>query len=366
MSGVGYEPIDSVSLVHTRGGGYDVGFDKFSYRVEFHQLSAAGQEERAEIGVLGMEPDTDWLLLCNSQEPTAVRNELCWELWRRWNEGKEQYAVLQTRLVEVFVQDEYKGLYQLCQRIDPEEEIVRMGGNLNTDAVIRLIRPARDTGRPVLDHMHDYTVAYELRYKPRNMSVKKGFSLMWAYEILNYHEPWVEDSEIIKLAGRCVDVEQIMDYYLFAQACSLGGDNVFNNLYIWFHKDPDGEYRLHLSPWDMDRSFDVESVFGEPDDLDLQMGMPRRLLDIDALGARALMHENFAEKRATILSDDALYQMIDDLQNYVNSTGAYLRESAKWRGGAKQLDLTEISIGTIEHMTTIEYYLKELWPRNDL
>jgi len=283
-----------------------------------------------------------------------------------WNEGKDNYAVLDTRMVEVFIDDEYMGLYQLCQRIRVEEEIVRMGGNLNTDYVVRLIRPARDTGRVVEDHMDTYTVAYELRYAPRGRNNAHAFEMMHAYEYMNYLEPYVTDELFLQLATDWVDVEHLMDYYLFAQACSLGGDNVFNNLYIWLQREPGKEFRYRISPWDMDRSFNTKVDGQTQDDLDLQMVMPRRLLDLDYLGSRAALHENFEEKRKTILSDDALYQWIGDMEAMINASGAYLRESEKWRGGAQYLDLTAISAGAITHMSTIEYYLRELWPRNDL
>ena len=365
VAGAGYEAVESAVLTHKRGGGFYLGFDKFSYRLEFHHYAENGKADKQKVSLLGMEADTDWLLLCNAQDETAVRNELCWDLWRRWNEGKDNYAVLDTRMVEVFINDEYMGLYQLSQRIDVEEEIVKMGGNLNTDYVVRLIRPARDTGRVVEDHMDTYTVAYELRYAPRGKNNAHAFEMMHAYEYMNYLEPYVTDELFLELATDWVDVEHLMDYYLFAQACSLGGDNVFNNLYIWMTREIGGEFRYRVSPWDMDRSFNTK-VDGETvDDLDLQMVMPRRLLDRDYLGSRTLLHENFNEKRATLLSDDAIYQWIGDMEEMINASGAYLRESEKWRGGAQKLDLTAISAGAITHMSTIEYYLKELWPRND-
>jgi len=365
VSGAGYEAVNSAALVHTRSGGFYPGIDKFSYRVEFHQLGQNGKAETAQRSVLGIAADSDWLLLSNAQDTTAVRNELCWDLWRKWNEGKDNYAVLDTRMVEVFVGDEYKGLYQLCQRIDVEKELLRMGGNPNTDAVVRLIRPARDTGRPVEDHMADYGVAYELRNVPRGMSSSGGFALMTPYEQMNYHEGDLTDEEFTALAESWLDVGHLMDYYLFFQACSLGGDNVYNNLYLWIQKE-NGQYRCRFSPWDMDRSFNTDVESGEPDELDLQMAMPRRLLAIDALDSRKLLHENFEQKRAAFLSDDALYQWIEALETKINASGAYLRESEKWRGGAEYLDLKAISAGAIMHMSTIEYYLKELWPRNDL
>lgn len=366
VAGAGYEAVDGAALMHKRGGGFYLGFDKFSYRIEFQHYASNGKADQQSVSLLGMEADSDWLLLCNAQDETAVRNELCWDLWRKWNEGKENYAVLDTRLVEVFVDDEYKGIYQLCQRIDVEKEMLKMGGNPNTDYVVRLIRPARDTGRVVEDHMDTYTVAYELRHAPRGKNNVRAFEMMHAYEYMNYLEPYVTDEVFLELAEEWVDVGQLMDYYCFAQACSLGGDNVFNNLYIWIQREKNGDFRYRISPWDMDRSFNTKVDGVTVDDLDLQMVMPRRLLDRDYLGSRTTLHEIFNEKRATILSDDALYQWIAEMEDMINASGAYLRESEKWRGGAKKLDLTGVSAGAITHMSTIEYYLKELWPRNDL
>ena len=364
VAGAGYEAVNSAGVVHTRSGGFYPGFDKFSYRIEF-QTTQNGKAAKQEVSLLGMEADTDWLLLCNAQDQTVIRNELCWDLWRKWNEGKTNYAVLETRMVEVFVNDEYKGLYQLCQRVDVEKELIKNGGNPNTDYVVRLIRPARNTGRVVEDHMDTYTVAYELRNAPRGKNNVQAFEMMHAYEYMNYLEPYVTDEVFLRLALEWADVEQLMDYYCFAQACSLGGDNVFNNLYIWIVRDDNGDFRYRLSPWDMDRSFNTKVDGETQDDLDLQMVMPRRMLDGDYLGSRTMLHEIFEEKRATILSDDALYQWIGEYEEMINASGAYLRESEKWRGGAQELDLTAISAGAITHMSTIEYYLKELWPRND-
>lgn len=366
VAGAGYEAVNSAALVHTRSGGFYKGIDKFSYRIEFHGMSSSGKEEKKDVSLLGMEADTDWLLLSNAADVTAIRNELCWDLWRMWNEGKENYNVLDTRLVEVFVDEEYKGIYQLCQRIDVQKELVRMGGNLSTDYVVRIIRPARDTGRPVEDHMGEFGVAYELRSAPKNRFDTSAFDMMHAYEAMNYLEGNYTDEEIAAIAEKWLDVEHLMDYYLFAQACSLGGDNVFNNLYIWIQKQEDGRYVYRISPWDMDRSFNTKVDGETKDELDLQMMMTYRLLSMDALGSRTALHENFNEKRATILSDDFLYQWIEELETRVNASGAYLRESEKWRGGAEPLNLTAISAGAITHMSTIEYYLKELWPRNDL
>lgn len=366
IAGAGYEAVDSATLVHTRSGGFYKGIDKFSYRIEFHGVSQTGKEGKTPVSLLGMEADTDWLLLSNAQDETAIRNELCWDMWRMWNEGKENYNVLDTRLVEVFVEDEYKGIYQLCQRIDVEEELTRMDGNLSTDYVVRIIRPARDTGRPVEDHMEEFTVAYELRHAPKNQFNVGAFDMMHAYEAMNYLDASYTDEEFTAIAQEWLDVEHLMDYYLFAQACSLGGDNVFNNLYIWIQKEEDGQYVYRISPWDMDRSFNTKVDGVTQDDLDLQMMMTYRLLSMDALGSRTALHEIFDEKRATILSDDFLYQWIEEMETTINASGAYLRESEKWRGGAQPLNLTAVSAGTITHMSTIEYYLKELWPRNDL
>lgn len=49
----------------------------------------------------------------------------------------------------------------------------------------------------------------------------------------------------------------------------------------------------------------------------------------------------------------------------MNASGAYLRETEKWRGGGIPLDLENMKSQALEHMDTIQYYLDIIWGEDD-
>ena len=152
----------------------------------------------------------------------------------------------------------------------------------------------------------------------------------------------------------------MMEYFLFTQAAGLGYDNVFNNVYMWALRQGD-HYVYHLSQWDMDMGFN--KMFGSDEDtINLYLKQAWRMLDLDVSSAQQVLRDVWNEKRETILSDDAMYQRVDDLQNMINDSGAYLRESEKYRGGAQELDLSEIQSFAVEHLHTIEREMDNMWP----
>ena len=124
-----------------------------------------------------------------------------------------------------------------------------------------------------------------------------------------------------------------------------------------------GKYVYRLSPWDMDyglsaRTWDEGKVYG----IDLTMFMATRILEHNLGNSRQMIHDLWKEKRSTLLTDDAVYQWIHEKEELLNASGAYPRESLRWYGEAKELDLALISANEVEHMYTVEKFLNELWP----
>ena len=152
----------------------------------------------------------------------------------------------------------------------------------------------------------------------------------------------------------------MMDFFLFTQAAGLGYDNVFNNVYMWALRQGN-HYVYHLSPWDMDMAFTKMLGF-EEDTINLYLKQAWRMLDLDVDGAKQVIRDVWNEKRATIVSDDAMYQRVEDFQEMLNASGAYLRESEKWYGGAQELDLKEIQVFAVEHLHTIDREIERMWP----
>ena len=49
-----------------------------------------------------------------------------------------------------------------------------------------------------------------------------------------------------------------------------------------------------------------------------------------------------------------------------DASGAYLRETERWRGGAKELNIEEMQAVACEHQNTVELNLRTLWPPEEL
>jgi len=357
-----YDAINMPALVHRRGGRFDDGAEKASFHVEFHELSAKGKDKKPELSVLGMEADSDWLLISHEGDASCMRNELAFDLWRKWNPDGNAFALLESRMVEVFFRDEYMGLYQLIQRIEPEEELTRMNGNLNRDAVARLIGMRFSTDRPVSQISLPIDGCMELRYAPAWMKPDHAFELMENYVTLNLpdgDESYLDDEAFAQLALSCVDVREIMSYYLFMNVCSLPLDNVKNNVYIWARWDGE-KYRYTLSPWDMDSGFWPIFTDGS-DSINQWMVLPVRMLNLNVGNCREVLAQVYEEKRAELLTDDAIYQWIDEKEEMINASGAYLREAERWRDGATELNLAEISSHVISQMYLLERYIYDIW-----
>lgn len=360
-----YAPVNQPAQVHLRSGGFQKEIDKFSYRIEFHTLSR-GKDKPNDVGVLGLEPDSDFMLISNAGDETCMRNKMSFDLWSQWNADKPAFGTLQTRMVEVFVQDEYMGLYQLFPRIRPEEEILRMGGNPGTDCLMRVMSAARPpTDRPIQRFDYGITCQMELRYAPQGVSDGQAFAAVENFMLLNDKETHrLDDETFARLAQEQVDVEAMMSYFLFSQVSGLSNDNVCNNLFIWILRRG-GKNVYYLSPWDMDCAMrPVPLLPGETytgDKLVLYLEVARRMLDLDVAGCRDVLWDLWQEKRAW-LTDDVLYQWFVDTEEEINATGAYLRDSEKWYGEARELSLVEPRAFTIERMYTIDRYLIEMWP----
>lgn len=370
VSSAQHEVVNSAAQIHLRGGSFPLPMDKPSYRLEFHELSRKGRDRSSDHAVLGMEPDSDWLLLGVARERTTVVNHLCWKLWSMWNEGEAVPMQLGSEMVELFVNDEYKGMYQLMQCIRVDKEIERIGGNLSTDCVSRAIARMNDnyaaTGRPMIDFRETASVMLEVRWAPEHFSEEQVRQLFEMYEQLQVmDERAISDEAFTELALSVVDTRQAMSFFLYFQVCQLTLENLFNNRYIWMIREGDG-YRMMITPWDMDFAMSNAEQTTSRDCIFLAPIFEERMLDLNVDGCRDVLWSIWEEKKETLLTEDALYAWIRGEEAYINASGAYLRESEKWYGEAEELNITSMYENELSYIGVIDLYLRELWPSSEM
>lgn len=366
VSAAGYDAIDTAMIIHERGGGYTKPVNKWSYRLEFHQLSHSGKDEKRMESVLGMPADSDWLLLANAQDLTTVRNKIAWEIWNDWHAETGSPMCMQSEMVELFINGEYKGIYQLMQRVQPEQEILRMGGNLSTDSAVRIVSSINPSDKPQWSLAgEDVDFVLEYLYDPSG-NAQRLFDKAKDYVELSRKDPalQLDDAAFEKLVLERIDIESMIDYILFFHACTLR-DNIGNNVYLYLLRQEDGRLLFHHAPWDMDTAFWVKPASEAHNSTywpNLSMVIPNRILTLNIGNAREIMWDTWREKRATVISDEAIYARFTDMEEYINASGAYLRDSEKWYGEAIELNLSEMEYYEEQNLKTVELVLENEWP----
>ncbi|MHA1688155.1 MAG: CotH kinase family protein [Promethearchaeota archaeon] len=71
-----------------------------------------------KVSLLGMRDDDDWYLLSMQQDYTRMRIKLAFDLWRSLSASNPTCILPKSRYVNLFLNNEYKGLYLLSERID--------------------------------------------------------------------------------------------------------------------------------------------------------------------------------------------------------------------------------------------------------
>lgn len=350
----GYDGIDQRAMTHLRSGGEDRQFPKLGYRVEFHDVSRKGRDTSKHIDVLGMGEDSDWVLLSNVKDDTCLRSELGWALWRRWGSNFHQLAL---RQVELFVDDSYVGIYQLANRVRYADEIVRMGGNPQTDFAFRMEHYKKEEGIPAFDCYGFEHSWLDLLYCPPGKSEADAGRAIEPY--LYLMRPEISDEDFAKAASEYVDIAQMLDYYLYLSTAGLGKNSTFHNLFVYALRQGDGSYRYVLAPWDLDMTYqDEKGVF-------TAMIQPIRMLDLNVNNCRETFWQIWETRLAGPAAPQALYDSVIACQDALNASGAYLRESALWQadyGGAKTLSVdTEVAFA-YDHTWYIDEYFRERWP----
>ncbi len=370
VSSAQHEAVNSAAQIHLRGGSFPLPMDKPSYRLEFHELSRKGRDRSSDHAVLGMEPDSDWLLLGVAWDRSTLINHLCWRMWDAWNEGEPVPMQMGSEMIELFVNDEYRGIYELMPCIRVEKEIERVGGNLGTDCVARALVRKDDNyeacGRPMIDFRDSISTMLEVRWAPEYFSEARVQHLFEAYEQLNLSgEQALSDEAFTGLAQSVVDTRQAMSYFLFFHVCRMTRENLFNNRYIWMLRKDDG-YRMMITPWDMDHAMNNTYEIVNEGIIYLGLTMEERMLDLNVDGCRDILWSIWEEKKETLLTETALYAWIRGEEAYINASGAYLRESEKWYGEAEELNLSEMYEEELSYIGLIDSYLRELWPSSEM
>ena len=343
----GEEPVILPARVHLRGSGSRTS-DKKSYHVDFVRGSGRGSVV-ANVPKLGRQDDV--ILLAGVMDESLMRDRLSWDLYASVAQAGESYGARQVEYCEVFVDDAYAGVYLMMEPVDDAQELARSGREQpQTDSVYRSVQTVyRVSERPLTESAVRENSAYELRHGGAPGDAFAPLSQYLALETLE------DDAAFCAQALGCIDLPSLLRYYLFIQAGGMS-DNVYNNMYIWAHQTADG-VRYRFAPWDMDltwgRAKDAQS--GEMYDGLFTFAVAQRMIDLDAGGVtRSMLRGQWRQMREGAFTAEHVEALVAGYALELNASGAYARESERWRGEPARAEGYDIVAFAAQHFATLD------------
>ena len=339
-SGVNYidDPFNDFdgSITIERRGNSSQWQGKTPYRFE----TVDDEGENSNVELLGMPSENDWVLYAPWQDKTMIRNVLTYQL----SNEMERYAS-RSRYVELYLNDEYRGIYVLM------EKIKRDGNRVD----ISKLNPDEITGDDVTG---GYILKFDWFYTGDNIG---GFESEFDGMIYNYHYPkpsdivpeqeayieeYINGFETIMMGTdytndstgypSMMNVESFVDFILLQE---LAKNVDAYRLSTYIYKDKESiDNRLTAGPvWDFNHGFG-NCDYGETWEVDNwlleynpeggdQMAFWWELLWEDL----AFQHKaavRYTELRQTIFSEEHIYSIIDSIADYLGP--AVDRNFARW------------------------------------
>ena len=339
-SGINYidDPFNDFdgSITIERRGNSSQWQGKTPYRFE----TVDDEGENSNVELLGMPAENDWVLYAPWQDKTMIRNVLTYQLSNEMG----RYAS-RSRHVELYLNDEYRGIYVLM------EKIKRDGNRVD----ISKLNPDEITGDDVTG---GYILKFDWFYTGDNIG---GFESEFDDMIYNYHYPkpsdivpeqeayieeYINGFETIMMGTdytndstgypSMMNVESFVDFILLQE---LAKNVDAYRLSTYIYKDKESvDNRLTAGPvWDFNHGFG-NCDYGETWEVDNwlleynpeggdQMAFWWELLWEDL----AFQHKaavRYTELRQTIFSEEHIYSIIDSVADYLGP--AVDRNFARW------------------------------------
>ena len=210
-------------------GGFSIKFPKKSYEIDLNN----------DISLLGLPEDDDWILNANFIDKTFLRHVISYEVFQDMN---SQNIASNTRYTELFINNEYEGLYVLMEKIDKSTLGIELEDSLSfifkDPHIFRKdyhnITPQKE------NNFHQQTFP-KIKDKNQNHIITKMRDF-----ILNSH-----DSIFTLNIDQFFDINNIIDWHILLLITN-NSDGILKNFYLYKINE---ETPIRISPWDYDHSF---------------------------------------------------------------------------------------------------------------
>lgn len=349
-----YDTLHFSALIRHRGAS-STKYQKKSFAIKL--IDDSGQ--KLDTSLMGMRSDNYWILDAMAVDKARMRNRVAMDLWLDFSAKPSYYNVepkmcngYRGKFVEVYVNDEYNGIYCLMERVDRKQlKLKKLKANTVNGVLYKAANWQGGFFKAISPY--DNTSATWMRYEHEYPEIEDNL-INWKplYDAMLYADT-ASAAEFAEGASLQYDIPVFMDYYLFT--CLLSArDNQGKNLFLSYY-NINQDSKLLITPWDIDHSFGRMYNSNEEDatlvnywDEPLYIRFER---DISQYHSQLL--QRYAYLRENAFSLSSLKQRFTDYFDLFERTGADVREIERWSG------VDDISIDFSEEKEYIDSWLDQ-------
>ena len=306
-------------------------YDKKSYRVELWADETGTL--MADTTFLGLRSDDDWNLEAMWAQPLRLRDKVANELWMEMYTlpyaTSEPSARPGIRMVyaDLFVNDEYMGVYALTERMDRKQLGLR---KYNGD-IRGVLYKGNGPGAPTFDTLPNYDNTmdtwdnYEWVY-PNESDTAINWNHLYSFTnfVMN-----ASDRVFYAQYAAQFDKDNAINYYLFINSL-MAMDNMGRNLFVARYKKTSSYIYL---PWDLDAIWGLDTDGNKTYNaagLKSNGFFDRLTQDCNDNGFVASAKACYDTLRRDILTTEHIMALVQNQYDELVEIGAYEREHEAW------------------------------------
>lgn len=341
-SSQGATPVSYEAKIKWRGGSTNTeGKHKRNYKIKF--------KEKQQF--FGLKADKNWILDAGQQDLFRLRNRIATELWNDFArkpyytaDGAEVVTGIRGRVVEVFLNDEYVGIYSLTETLDNKT----LGLKKSKKGIIHG-QLWKTSGRGLsmmyntssaFDNTSSTWDVFETKYPDIKDVNPTDYSPLW--KAINFVVN-SSDEEFKDSVAYYFDLPAVEDYYIYTQTlCAV--DNIGKNMYYAIYDSKESP-KITFAVWDLDLTVGSSylKVYDQKYTLPNHIikgyfNLIKRLIATNAGNFNSQVRERYWSARKDVLSTDSLIARYKSYYQLLKKCGAAERETQRWSGDTDILE----------------------------
>lgn len=299
-------------------------YDKKSYGIQIYKKES---EEGKSVSLLGIASNDDWILNASFMDQSNGRNNVSFGLWRAIQEDRLERGVkvltswIDTRTIELFVNNAYKGVYSFS---DKTNRSLLDYNELGID-VAAVYKGAEWGDATQFNGVSDTVGVCGVWDGWENKSMEREPHWAPIYKFVDFVSN-ASNSVFSDSIAEYLNINQAIDYFILMNVV-MGTDNYGKNTFM---VQDASDSIFYICPWDLDATWgrDWKGMEVKPEGI-ISYNLYRRLL-ADKVGFKTQLQERWAELRVHVVTPESLACLWNNHYDIFLESNAWQREQRFW------------------------------------